>query len=202
MSCGCNKKKGKCSGEGCKTKDLNIMSENPISEDKKNTPNWVTSNVHADVFQNREIETANPIIDGMKMAKSFISAIASKGLNNEKVTIPLKQLRVLSCFGNTYLNGKLPPCEYLRKSATPGKFFCGGCGCGDKKLTWLAGDGEEYSKLDYPKLGCPLQMPGFTNYKESLPEESISPITRRAYIEKLNYEHLKSIDVSMPHQSP
>ena len=135
------------------------------------------------------------------MATSFISAIASKGLNEERVNVPLKQLRVLSCFGNKDSGGVLPPCEYLQNSATPGKFFCGGCGCGDKPLTWLNGTADEYSKLDYPKLACPLQMPGFSNYKESLPEESIQPVTRRAYIEKMKFEELNIVPVTMP-QTP
>ena len=131
------------------------------------------------------------------MAQSFISAIASRGTSNNKVNVPLKQLRVLSCFGNKDKGGQLPPCEFLRKSSTEGKFFCGGCGCGDKPLTWLMGEGEEYSKLDYPKLNCPLQMPGFTNYKPSGPEEAISPITRRYYVENINYSDLEQVSVTM-----
>ena len=202
MACGCGKKK--CEGASCPSvpklvKGVSIMNNSDESPQKN--PSWVTPGDEFGEFTTRTIEPSNSVIRGLGMAKSFISAIASKGINNEKVTIPLKQLRVLSCFGNKGTGGQLPPCEYLRKSSTEGRFFCGGCGCGDKKLTWLNSTEQEYSKLDYPKLGCPLQMPGFTNYKEGSSDESISPITRRAYIEKLNYDQIKSINVSMPEKA-
>ena len=132
------------------------------------------------------------------MIQSFASAIASRGLANNKVNRATKQLRVLSCFGNQSTGGELPPCEHLRESQTPGKHFCGGCGCGDKPHTWLMSKEEEYSKLDYPKLSCPLQMPGFTNYQPSKPEEAASPITRRYYIENIDYNEISKIDVSLP----
>ena len=201
MGCGCGKKK--CEGKSCGNIQPPATVSTPVKPpitrpiQRKNT--FIMKNdPEQPEFKNRTVEPANSIVKGVGMAKSFISSIASKGINNEKVTVPLKQLRVLSCFGNKDTGGQLPPCEYLKKSETEGRFFCGGCGCGDKKLTWLNSFDEEYSKLDYPKLGCPLQMPGFSNYKESLPEESISPVTRRAYIEKLNYDQIKDITVSMP----
>lgn len=132
------------------------------------------------------------------MIQSFASAIASRGLANNKVNRATKQLRVLSCFGNTETSGELPPCEQLKQSETPGKHFCGGCGCGDKPHTWLMANGEEYSKLDYPKLNCPLQMPGFTNYQPSAPDEANEPVTRRYYIENIDYNEISKIDVSLP----
>lgn len=201
MGCGCGKKK--CEGKSCENIQPPVTISTPVEPpitrpiQKKNTF-IMKNNDEQPEFKNRTVEPANSIVKGVGMAKSFISSIASKGINNEKVTVPLKQLRVLSCFGNKDTGGQLPSCEYLKKSETEGRFFCGGCGCGDKKLTWLNSFDEEYSKLDYPKLGCPLQMPGFSNYKESLPEESISPVTRRSYIEKLNYDQIKDINVSMP----
>ena len=76
--------------------------------------------------------------------------------------------------------------------------FCGGCGCGDKKGTWLVADQENYSKLDYPKLHCPLTMPGFANYKESDSDESVEPVTRRYYIENMTPEVMQDIQVSLP----
>jgi hypothetical protein len=57
-------------------------------------------------------------------------------------------------------------------------------------------EGDNYSKLDYPRLACPLQMPGFSNYEESKPDEAISPITRRYYIENYPYEKLETIKVN------
>ena len=198
MSCGCGKKK--CEGASCKSflynKEKIIM--NNSDNTPKNIPSVATEVNQEPTFTNRTIESQNSVVKSISMAKSFISSLASKGINSEKVSLPLKQLRVLSCFGNKNTGGELPPCEYIRKSSTAGKFFCGGCGCGDKPLTWLTGDGEEYGKLDYPKLACPLQMPGFSNYKESIESESVPPITRRAYIETLNYDQINKIQVSMP----
>jgi hypothetical protein len=135
---------------------------------------------------------------GLGMVQSFATAIASRGINNTKINRPTKQLRVLSCFGNNNSGGILPPCEYLRNSNTPGKHFCGGCGCGDKPHTWLMSEGEEYSKLDYPKLQCPLKMPGFSNYEASSPQEAVPPISRRYYIENIDYKEVDKIQVSLP----
>jgi hypothetical protein len=125
-------------------------------------------------------------------------AIASRGLKDKKVDKTVKQLRVLSCFGNEHVGGELPPCAHLKKSTTDGKFFCGGCGCGDRKNTWLNGTNEEYSKLDYPSVNCPLSMPGFTNYTVSLPQEAQEPESRKHYIENIDFFSVQSINVTMP----
>ena len=209
MACGCNKNKGNgaCVGENCPSKKEFIMSDVPkIEKTTGILPSGIYTKISVEPqiseskqpeFKDREVKETSSISKKIEMAQSFISAIASRGASNNKVNVPLKQLRVLSCFGNKDKGGQLPPCEFLRKSKTEGKFFCGGCGCGDKPLTWLMGEGEEYSKLDYPKLNCPLQMPGFTNYKPSGPEEAISPITRRYYVENINYSDLEQVSVSM-----
>jgi len=156
-------------------------------------------------FKKREILTADTLKQqlGRKigMVQSFAQAIASRGFTNNKINKPTKQLRVLSCFGNSDKGGPLPPCEYLRNSSTPGKHFCGGCGCGDKPHTWLTAEGDEYSKLDYPKLNCPLNMPGFANYEQSKPEEATPPITRRYYIENIDYHEVDSISVTLPEKT-
>lgn len=152
-------------------------------------------------FRKDEIKEANTLSKKISMVQSFATALTSRGLKNERVNKPIKQLRVLSCFGNKDQDGQLPPCEYLKQSTADGRFFCGGCGCGDKKGTWLNAEGNEYSKLDYPKLNCPLQMPGFTNYKPSSPEEAVSPITRRYYIENISYKELEKVKVST-HEPP
>ena len=154
-------------------------------------------------FQERQVESANTLKEqlGKKigMVQSFASSITSRGLSNNKINKPIKQLRVLSCFGNQQQGGELPPCEYLKNSTVlPGKHFCGGCGCGDKPHTWLVADGEQYSKLDYPRLSCPLKMPGFTNYEASKPEEAGPPPTRRHYIENINYSEIEKIPVTLP----
>ena len=58
--------------------------------------------------------------------------------------------------------------------------------------------GDNYSKLDFPKLACPLNMPGFTNYKPSEPDESEMPITRKYYIENMDYDIINKVEVSLP----
>jgi hypothetical protein len=132
------------------------------------------------------------------MVQSFAASLVSRGIADSKINKPSKQLRALSCFGNKDIGGQLPPCEYLKSSETPGKFFCGGCGCGDKPHTWLTIEGEAYSKLDYPKLSCPLRMPGFSNYESSKPDESNSPITRRYYIEQIDFGEVLKLNVTLP----
>jgi len=153
-------------------------------------------------FKSRTVETPTNLKEQLAkklgMVQSFATAIASRGFADNKINKPTKQLRVLSCFGNKEQGGNLPPCEYLRKSTTPGKHFCGGCGCGDKPHTWLVAEGEQYSKLDYPKLACPLQMPGFSNYEHSKPEEAGPPMTRRHYIENIDYNQIENINVTLP----
>lgn len=134
------------------------------------------------------------------MAKNFAKSVLSRGLTNSKTDKPTKQLRVISCFGD---GGELPPCEYLEISRVDdSKNFCGGCGCGDRKGTWLVATGNEYSKLDYPKLACPLQMPGFTNYEESEPDEAEEPVTRRYYIEQMTPERVQDIQVALYETPP
>ena len=119
------------------------------------------------------------------MVQSFAMALASRGLKNNKINKATKQLRVLSCFGNENVGGILPRCDHLKESETgEGKHYCGACGCGDREGTWLVAESEKYSKLDYPKVSCPLMMPGFTNYRPSLPDESNLPITRKYYMLK------------------
>lgn len=133
---------------------------------------------------------------GLGMAKSYAKALASRGLNNKKTEPYTKRLRVLSCFGNQHTGGQLPPCEHLKSSKTEGKYFCGGCGCGDRKTTWLIADGDEYSKLDFPNLSCPLKMPGFSNYSVSEPEEAIPPITRRYFIENMSEDQVNKVEIT------
>ncbi|MAH43437.1 hypothetical protein CL614_07030 [archaeon] len=136
------------------------------------------------------------------MVQSFAMSLTSRGLTNKKINRANKQLRVLSCFGNQHVGGELPPCEHLQSSeAGEGKYFCGDCGCGDKRGTWLMSDGNEYSKLDYPKLSCPLKMPGFSNYKMSDPDESKDPVSRKYYTENINYKELEKLPVTNPEMS-
>ena len=108
----------------------------------------------------------------------------------------------MSCFGNKGSDGFLPPCEHLLESKTEeGKHYCGACGCGDKKSTWLIQEADDYSKLDYPKVACPLNMPGFSNYIVSTPDEADEPITRKYYIENVDYEIIEKISVKIGKQA-
>jgi len=165
------------------------MSENsscsnkPNQEFKKETPAQETQNI----FSKK-----------IGMIQSFAMSLTSRGLNEKKINRATKQLRVLSCFGDKHMNGVVPPCEHLKESKTPGQYFCGGCGCGDRQGTWLVANGNEYSKLDYPKLNCPIGMPGFTNYSPSKPDEAVSPITRKYYIENIGFEDLNKMPVTLP----
>lgn len=136
------------------------------------------------------------------MIQGFALAYASRGLSKEKAPKEIKQLRVLSCFGNESSGGELPPCQHLKPSSTEGKFYCGGCGCGDKKATWLNGTAEEYSKLDFPFLSCPLAMPGFSNYKQSNPDEANEPITRKFYIENMDFTDVQEVEVTQHEFDP
>tara|TARA_R110000824_G_scaffold15830_8_gene66379 strand:- start:4692 stop:5210 length:519 start_codon:yes stop_codon:yes gene_type:complete len=142
-----------------------------------------------------EKEINNIMSNGFNMIKSFAISMASRGITNKKVDIPVKKLRVLSCFGD---QKDIPPCPHLAQSKTEGKSYCSGCNCGDRKRTWLVSEGEEYSKLDYPKLNCPLKMPGFTNYKSY--EDGGNE--RKKTIEEYTIEGLNTISVTSPDPPP
>jgi hypothetical protein len=149
-------------------------------------------------FRTVEVTDKNIISKKIGMIQSFAMSLTSRGLNEKKINKATKQLRVLSCFGDKHMGGVLPPCEHLKESKTPGQYFCGGCGCGDKQGTWLVANGTDYSKLDYPKLNCPINMPGFTNYVPSKPDESIPPITRKYFIENIEFDGLNKMPVTLP----
>tara|TARA_R100000315_G_C5231488_1_gene142491 strand:+ start:1676 stop:2197 length:522 start_codon:yes stop_codon:yes gene_type:complete len=139
----------------------------------------------------------------LSMIQSFAVALASRNINNKKINTPIKQLRVLSCFGNQNTGGVLPQCEHLLDSdVQEGKKYCGACGCGDRKGTWLIQEADEYSKLDYPKVSCPLQMPGFTNYLVSTPDEAEDPVTRKYYIENMDYSLVQQVPVRIGEAPP
>jgi hypothetical protein len=41
-------------------------------------------------------------------------------------------------------------------------------------------------------------MPGFTNYTVSLPQEAQEPESRKHYIEKMDFNSVQKIEVTMP----
>jgi len=149
-------------------------------------------------FSESPLPNKEPIKKTLTMIQSYATAMASRGLKDKRVEKTVKQLRVLSCFGNEHNGGELPPCSHIKKSSTDGKFYCGACGCGDRKNTWLNGTDDEYSKLDYPKVNCPLGMPGFSNYTQSLPQEAQEPQSRKNYIENINFIDIQKTEVTMP----
>lgn len=119
-------------------------------------------------------------------AKSFAEAMVSRGLSDNRANPETISLRILSCHGD--LNKDLPPCPKRIDSVKfANSYYCGACGCGDKQLTQLTryetgGKMVEYNKLDYPKVTCPLEMPGFTNYKSNA-ESTKTANDRKQFIE-------------------
>ena len=145
-----------------------------------------------------EMEIKNMVRKGFSMMQSFATSMMSRGLANKKTNKPTKRLRVLSCFGDESIGGDIKACDGLMLSKVEdGKFYCGKCGCGDKPMTWLMSEGGSYSKLDYPKLLCPLKMPGFTNYMPAS-NETTDIDQRKLTIENYNVEKLTQITVSLP----
>lgn len=129
----------------------------------------------------------NPIEQSFaSKAKSFAQSMISRGLNDNKASQETYSLRVLSCHGDPEKG--LPPCPRRMNSAKfENSFYCGACGCGDKQLTQLTsftvnGKMIDYTKLNYPKVNCPLEMPGFTNYKSNI-ESAKTANDRKQFIE-------------------
>jgi len=122
----------------------------------------------------------------------FAASLASRGVGNKKTDTETKQLRVVSCFGGA---GIQTTCPFLKQSSATGKHYCGRCGCGDKRHTWLIANGNEYSKLDYPVLNCPVHMPGFSNYDPNFVLPEIKD--RKQQIEALDPEDLKTVQITI-----
>jgi hypothetical protein len=121
---------------------------------------------------------------------SFAMAIASRGIKNTKIDLETKKLRYVSCYGMD----DIPACEFLTKSQKSEYYYCGKCGCGDHPHTWLQKGENDYSKLDYPYLTCPLKMPGFSDYDPNSPKESLN---RKGIIENMDPEQLNFIQLTI-----
>lgn len=93
----------------------------------------------------------------------YADAMASRWIGGE-VSEEIKDIRNISCHGSMELN--IPPCEFRVDSINyPKSHYCGACNCGDFQTTQLTNlDKDHYSKLDYPRVTCPKEMPGFTNF--------------------------------------
>lgn len=108
-------------------------------------------------------------------AQSFIESVKSRGISStisnvvgvnnnsgERVDADTYNLRKKSCFGDE----NNPPCGALN-NINKSQPFCGACGCGQNKLTILSSeDPNDYTKLHYPYLECPLKKPGFSNHEK------------------------------------
>lgn len=127
---------------------------------------------------------------------SLAMAIASRGINNNKIDEQTKQLRILSCFGSDNITA----CQKLKKSNHSEFFYCGGCGCGDHEHTWLLRNTNQYSKLDYPNLKCPYKMPGFTNYDPAFFPDNIRD--RKEKIQNFDMNKLNLIQVTVNSRQP
>jgi hypothetical protein len=120
----------------------------------------------------------------VEKAAALASSVASRGLKNKKAELEVKNLRRMSCHGDE----TLAPCSQRKQSENyEGSFFCGACGCGDKQgtqLTDMTINGKEnYGKLDYPKVWCPLNMPGFQPYKSTVEDPPEMQNNRKKEIE-------------------
>ncbi|NBO36191.1 hypothetical protein EBU91_01420 [bacterium] len=122
---------------------------------------------------------------------SFAMAIASRGFSDNKIDQTTKQLRYVSCFGTDTIK----PCFFLKKSKNSNYHYCGACGCGDFPHTWLVKGPGEYSKLDYPKLTCPLMMPGFTNFDPTFYPHADPQ--RKKDVENIEIEKLNLIQITV-----
>lgn len=97
-------------------------------------------------------------------AWQLADSLMSRGVNNERVSNEIHDIRSISCHGSEELN--IQPCTERQESKKfAGSYFCGACNCGDFGHTQIKNlDKDHYSKLDYPRVRCPKSMPGFTNY--------------------------------------
>lgn len=109
-------------------------------------------------------ENAIKFIEAAKSRGIISTALDALGLNKnsgERVSDEILNQRKLSCFGNKEKN--IEPCSRLKYIKDKG-YFCGGCGCGQRNLARLDADSpDEYTKLHYPNLECPLKKSGFSN---------------------------------------
>lgn len=111
-------------------------------------------------------ENATKFLNSIKSRGLVSTALDAAGINStlgERVSNKILHQRKLSCFGSDVRN--IPKCDRLKHIDGKG-FFCDSCGCGDKDLARLDADSpEDYTKLHYPYLECPLEKPGFSNEK-------------------------------------
>jgi len=124
----------------------------------------------------------------LQKAKNLAKSYASKGFSGKKADEETVELRNMSCHGLSDIG--LAPCEFRGTSEeNAGRHYCLECGCGDRQATWLnALEDGEYTKLHFPKVSCPLKMPGFSDYK------AVDEETEKRKNHYSNFERKKEIE--------
>jgi glycosyltransferase involved in cell wall biosynthesis len=154
----------------------------------------------------KESETWNVVKPTWTSALKFLNAVKSRGILSttldvigindtfgNRVSDEIYKQRRLSCFGDK--NNGINPCYRLTHTPNRG-YFCGGCGCGNNDLAKLDGDTpDEYTKLHYPQLECPLKRTGFSNESHEIPLSVVIPVVNDN--EELNLT-IKSIRETSP----
>lgn len=107
-------------------------------------------------------------------AHKFILTMSSSILG--RVDPEIRSLRILSCHGVDKTGKQVDsPCQSRIFSKEKQFHSCNQCGCGDTEIARISSYGstedrplfkkEEYIKLDFPYLQCPMQKKGFSNYE-------------------------------------
>lgn len=94
-------------------------------------------------------------------AMIFVQSASSRVLSGTVDEATLTQ-RYISCFGNP-ISGE-PPCQKLLTEGA--EAYCNACGCGKTRLARL-NITDQWTKLHFPYLNCPLGRKGFSNYGDT-----------------------------------
>ncbi len=132
------------------------------------------------------------IFNKIKKIGEFTESMVSRGLWDARAPEHVTEIREISCHGSEELN--IEPCpERTESTRHKDSFICGACGCGDFPHTQLTNITEKhYSKLQYPRVNCPRNMPGFTNY---IPLTISENNTRKGLIEGIfGVEYLSKLN--------
>jgi hypothetical protein len=126
----------------------------------------------------------------------FADSMISRGLTGAVVSDDIREVREISCHGSEELG--LEPCkDRMESKKYANSYFCGACNCGDFSHTLLNNiDEKHYSKLDYPRVRCPRQMPGFTNYVPLAIMEN--DMRKRLIEETFGVQYLSSLNEEKP----
>lgn len=129
---------------------LNKLTDKEKFELAHKNLKW-TSEVAQSFDEAEEVENWNIFIKGWY----FFTTILGPKVTDEQDLIDRNE----SCFGSSSFEktSNIEPCPALKQSQFGG-YYCGDCGCGDRKRTDLK------KKLLYKKLRCPRKKKGFYNY--------------------------------------